>query len=59
VFYGVYGSKFCKEPIDKLMYGMTLPEFLSYKNYIDIKNAFEEAGHKDQEEEIKRSNNGR
>ena len=55
VFYTTYSSKFNKESLDSLMYGMTLEEFLDYKNYIDIQNAFEEAMHKDQEKEAARN----
>jgi hypothetical protein len=32
---------------------MTLPEFITYKNYIDVQSGFDLAIHKDQEVESK------
>ena len=55
VFYTVYASKFNKETLDYLMYGMTLSEFFDHKNFIDIQNSFEQAVYKDQEHEAKRN----
>jgi hypothetical protein len=55
MFYSVYTSKHCKEPIDKLKYGMYLSEFLEYKDYVDIQSSVDMAIHKDQELDLKRA----
>lgn len=38
---------------------MSLEEFLDFKNYVDIQSSFDLAIHKDQEQEMKRNQDGR
>lgn len=53
LIYSTYRSKYNKESLDTLRYGMNLVEFIKHREYVTQQDALEEAAHKDQAADIK------
>tara|TARA_R110002126_G_scaffold34517_7_gene106824 strand:+ start:983 stop:1156 length:174 start_codon:yes stop_codon:yes gene_type:complete len=48
LLYYVYQSKYNREVLDTLAYGMTLEEFLKHRDYVSQKEDLEYASYKDE-----------